>query len=220
MKKQPITHLIIDTSSSNEFDNGGCDYCLVPMTVEYIAYLLDYMDEVRRMHRADNAVYSLECWDGGPLYFQSNDRLQELRDVNGDLAADAPRGEPILLTADPKFNEADFQRVECQSVQVLSEDVWWTAYVKHTNIRIESGHVEKKTLLRILRSLGGTRERRSQPKARPIPPVVRQIHDLLYLDIVDDRDVYNPEKSWDPDILDRVAEIIALHIPRPPQIES
>jgi len=220
MKKHPITHLIIDTSSSNEYDNGDCDYCLVQMTAEYVSYLLDYMDEVRRLHRSDNAVYSLECWDGSPACFKSNDKLQELRDVDGDLAADVPRGESILLTADPKFDEGDFQRVECQSVQILSEDVWWTAYVKHTCIRIESAHVEKKTLLRILRSLGGTRKCRSQPKARPIPPVVRQIHDLLYLDMMNGREFYNPEKSWDPDILDRVAEIIAEYIPRPPQIES
>ena len=220
MKKHPITHLIIDTSSSNEYDSGDCDFCLVQMTAEYIAYLLSYMDEVRRMHRADNAVYSLECWDGSPVYFKSNDKLQELRDVDGDLAADVPRGEPILLTADPKFDEGNFQRVECQSVQILSEDVWWTAYVKHTGIRIESAHVEKKTLLRILRSLGGTRKHRSQPKARPIPPVVRQIHDLLYLDMMNGGECYNPEKEWDADILDRVAEIIAEFIPRPPQIES
>jgi len=219
-KKQPITHLIIDTSSSNEYDNGDCDYCLIPMTVEYIAYLLDYMDEVCGMHRADNAVYSLECWDGSPVYFKSNDTLQELRDVDGDLAADVPRGESILLTAGPKFDEGDFQRVECQSVQILSEDVWWTAYVKHTGIRIESAHVEKKTLLRVFRSLGGTRERRSQPKARPIPPVIRQIHDLLYLDMKNGREFHNPEKEWDADILDRVAEIISEYIPRPPQIES
>jgi hypothetical protein len=220
MKKQPITHLIIDTSSSNEYDNGDCDYCLVPMTVEYISYLLNYMDEVRRMHRADNAVYSLECWDGGPWYFRDNDRLGELRDVDGDLAADIERGEPIFLAVDPKFNEEDFQRVDCMSVQILSEDVWWTAYVKHTGIRIETAHIEKKTLLRIFRSLGGTREHHGRSRAKPIPPAVRRIHDLLYLDMKNGREFYNPEKNWDADVLDRVAEIVAEFIPRPPQIES
>ena len=169
MKKTPITHLVIDTSSTNEDYNGDCDYCLVPMTAAYISYMLNYMDEVRRLHRADNAVYGLECWDAGPRYFRYNGKLETLRDVDGNIAADVPRGEPILLTADPQFTQEDFQCVECQSVQLLSDDVWWTAYVKHANIRIETAHVEKKTLLRILRSLGGDRQRLDRPEAYPRP---------------------------------------------------
>jgi hypothetical protein len=220
MKKPPITHLVIDTSSSDEYDNGGCDYCLVPMTAEYIAYLLDSMDEVRRMHQADNAVYSLECWDGSPLYVRSSGKLQELRDVDGELAADVPRGQPILLAADPQFDEGDFQRVECQSVQVLSEDLWWTACVKHTGIRIESAHIEKKTLLRIFRSLGGIRERLSRPKARPVPTVARRIHDVLYLDNENGREFYEPDKSWDADTIAAIAEIVAQYVPRPVQIQA
>jgi hypothetical protein len=220
MKKKPITHLIIDTSSSNEYDNGDCDYCLVQMTAEYVSYLLDYMDEVRRLHRTDKSIYAIEFWDGSPRCFRVNDKLQDLRDIDGDLAADVPRGEPILLTADPGFSQDDFQRVECQTVQISNDNVWWTAYVKHTGIRIESAHVEKKALLRIQRSLGCVRESRCQAKVKPVHPSIHGIHDLLYLDMQNGREFYNPDKTWDPDILDRVAEIIAQYIPRPPQIES
>jgi hypothetical protein len=185
------------------------------MTAEYISYLLAYMDEVRRMHRADDAVYSLECWDGSFSYFQFNDKLEELRDVDGNLVVDVPRGEPILLTADPQFREDDFQRVECQTVQILSEDAWWTAYVKHTNTRIESAHVEKRTLLRILRSLGGDWKHRGNARAKPIPPAVRRIHDLLYLDMKNGREFYNLTKVWDCDTLTQIAEVVAKYIPRP-----
>ena len=215
MKKLPITHLIIDTSSSNEYDSGDCDYCLVQMTAEYVAYLLSHMDEVRRLRRADNGIYAIKIWDTSPRCFRFNDKLQELRDIDGDLADDVQPGEPILLTADPGFSEDDFQRVECQTVQITNDDVWWTSYVKHTGIRIESAQIQKKTLLRIQRSLGGTRESRNCPNAKTVPPAIRRIHDLLYLDMKNGRESYNPHKSWDSNTMAMVAEIIAEFIPRP-----
>ena len=152
--KPPITHLILGTTSSNEFDNGDCDYCLVPMTAEYVAYLLGYMDKVRRLHRADNSVYSLECFDCSPRYFKDNDRLQELRDIEGEMAGEVLPDDPVLLTANPGFSDDDYQRVDCQGVQILSNDLWWTAYVKHTGIRIETAYVDRQTLQRVRRAFG------------------------------------------------------------------
>ena len=49
----------------------------------------------------------------------------------------------------------------------------------------------------------------------PSHPGIQKIHDLLYLDIMDDRDVYNPDKEWDIDMLSIIAEIVAAYIPRP-----
>ena len=61
MSKPPITHLIIDTSSSDENYTGDCDYALVPMTDVYVTDILWYMEEVVRLHKADDSVYSIEC---------------------------------------------------------------------------------------------------------------------------------------------------------------
>ncbi len=215
MSGGPIGHLIIDTTSTNEGDNGGCDFCLVPMTAEYINHLLGHMDEIRRLHRADESVYSLECWDGSSMYFPDNDWFQELCDIDGHRAADAPGGEPILLAADSRFDETDFRRVECQLVHFVRDEVRWTAHVRHANILIESAHVEKKTLLKILRSLGGVREPRRHAKARPVPPVARRIHDLLYLDTKGGRPRYNADRTWDADTMAAIAEVVAKYIPRP-----
>ena len=55
----------------------------------------------------------------------------------------------------------------------------------------------------------------TQSQARPSGHSA--IHDLLYLDMKNGREFYNPEKNWDPDVLDRVAEIVAEFIPRPPR---
>jgi hypothetical protein len=219
MSKPPITHLVIDTSSTNEDYNGDCDYALVPMTAVYVADLLWYMAEVGRLHRADDSVYDLECWDGTPSYFRFNDRLEAIRDIYGDLAVDVPRGEPILLANDPRFGEEEFQRVECQTVQASVDEVWWTAYVKHTNVRIETARVSKKTLLKIQDRF--PEEERRHTGKRPVPPhpAVRHIHDLLYLDMQGKRTFYNPDKIRDCHTLAQIAEVVAKYIPRPSSVK-
>ncbi|MBE3109518.1 MAG: hypothetical protein IMZ46_03235 [Acidobacteria bacterium] len=185
-----------------------------------MADLLWYMDEVTRLHRADDSVYNLECWDATPSYFRFNDRLEAIRDIYGDLAVDVPRGEPILLTADPGFKEEDFQRVECCTVQIATDEVWWTAYVKHTNVRIETARVSKKVLLEIWNRF--PKEEGGPPARRSVPshPAVRQIHDLLYLDMRGSRTFYDSDKVWNADTLTHIAEVVARYIPRPRKHDS
>ena len=149
MNTEPITHLIIDTSSSNEDYNGDCDFCLVQMSLQYVADLLGYIDQVAQMRKADDSVYNIECWDATPSYFRYNDKVETIRDIDGNLINEVPEGGPLLLTAAPDFDDDDFQRVECGTVQVSHNEVWWTCYVKHTNVRIETAHVSRKTLLKI-----------------------------------------------------------------------
>jgi hypothetical protein len=215
MSKPPITHLIIDTSSTDENFDGDCDYALVPMTPDYVEDLLWYMSEVARMRRADESLYSIELWDATPAYFRWNLRLETVQDVYGESAAEVPRGEPILLTADPGLDQEDFQEVECRTVQAAEDEVWWTAYVKHTNVRIETAHIPRKVFLEIRRRFasaeGGTPPRRSVG----VHPAVRQIHDLLYLDMRGERECYDPDKTWNADTLTRIAEVVARYIPRP-----
>lgn len=219
MNKSPITHLAIDTSSTNENFNGDCDFALVPLTAAYVADLLWYMAEVARLHRADDSVYNIECWDATPSYFRFNERLETIRDIHGGLAADVPRGEPILLTADPQFKEDDFQRVECQTVQAAEDEVWWSAYVKHTNVRIETARVSKKILLNIQDRF--PKEEGGCPAKRSVPPhpAVRQIQDLLYLDMQGKRTFYNPDKIRDCHTLTQIAEVVARYVPRPPPVK-
>jgi len=219
MSKPPITHLIMDTSSTDDNYNGDCDYAVVPMTASYVADLLWYMDEVVRLHKADDSVYNLECWDATPSYFRLSDRLEEIRDIYGDLAVNVPRGEPILLTEDPKVGEEEFQRVECRTVQASVDEVWWTAYVKHTSVRIETARVSKKILLKIQDRFPEAERRHTSKRAVPPHPAIRHIHDLLYLDMQGKRMFYSPEKVWDANTLTQIAEVVARYIPRPPPVK-
>lgn len=211
----PITHLLIDTSSSDSDDNGECDVALVPLAPDAVDDLLRYMDEVADLARADAGVYSLECWDATPSYFRINDRLDVVRDVRGRPAVDVLPGEPVLLTADPRFDPGDRQRVECQTVQVSRDTVWWTAYVKHTSIRIETAHVPRKVLQRIASRFPGEGRRFAQRPCRSARQALRRIHDVLYLDMKGSTSFYDADKQWDADTLTCIADIVARYIPRP-----
>ncbi|MCY2931091.1 MAG: hypothetical protein NTV86_16705, partial [Planctomycetota bacterium] len=64
--------------------------------------------------------------------------------------------------------------------------------------------------------LGGVGESRRHAKARTVPPAIRRIHDLLYLDTKNGRRrSYEPDKSWDADTMAAIAEVVAEFIPRP-----
>ena len=226
MSKKAITHLIIDTSSSNEYYNAECDYVLVEMTPEYVAGLLEYMERVAQMHRVDKNFYRLELWDYRPLYFSYTEKFEALRDVSGHLATEVPQGEPILLDATPDFTmdaldrlkrDDCFQRVECQLVRITDDDVSWACYPKHTNVRIASATVVKKTLIEIQRRFGVREYRRPRDKTKAAYLALQRIHDLLYLDLKDGREVYDPDKCWDSETMSAIAEIVAEHIPRPKQ---
>lgn len=214
MKPQPITHLLTDTVSSDPDYNGDCDLCLVPLSAKYVSYLLNWMDEVARLCRRDKNVYSIRCWDGMPGYFRLNDKLEQLHDINGN-PVDASLDKPVLLAADPQFAERDGQRVECKAIQISNDSLWWTAHVKHTGIRIESAWIGKEILLQVQQSFGSVQV--TKPTKAPVHPVLQQLHDLLYLDIRQGKEFYNPDNPWDANTIAAVAEIVAKHIPRPAQ---
>jgi hypothetical protein len=170
------------------------------------------------MQQADPQVYGIELWDNSPVYLRSDEKVQAIRDIGGRLVEDVPEGEPALMAGELAFGDADAQPVECQTVQVCEDEVWWTACVRHTGIRIESARIPKKTLLRVQRSLGGARGPTRAGEA--VHPAIQRIHDLLYLDMKAGREFQHPDKSWSPDTLDAIAVVVAEFIPRPPPDEA
>ena len=151
MSKPIITHIVLDTSCTNEYLESTVDYCLIPMTPQYVADILKYMDIMARMYKKDEGIYNVERWDYHARYLCFNDKMETLQDIHGNILCDVPGGEPILLTADPEFVETAFARVECQTIQISHLEIWWTAYIKHANDRVETMHLAKKVLLDIQR---------------------------------------------------------------------
>lgn len=163
MRKKPTFHLIIDTSSCNEFNNGDCDFGLILLTPAYIKELLQYQGMVTFLHWADDRVYNLEYWDDTCRFFRENDKLCGLKDIHNHPIEYILPKDPIILGSDPEIAADDFQAVECQTVSVGTRDIWWTGYVKHTNIRIETAHIDCQVLARLQRKLPQRQGRSPSP---------------------------------------------------------
>ena len=156
MKTQPITHIILDTTVTDDRYFGDYDYCLVPMTLEYVAKLLKYMAQARRIWKADNHVSCVERWDNSGRYLGFNDKMESLRDIHGTLLCDVSGEDPILLNGDPQFPETAFSRVECQALHVSHDGLWYSTYIKNSNVRLETSEVSRKTLCLIRKSFNPT----------------------------------------------------------------
>jgi len=52
-------------------------------------------------------------------------------------------------------------------------------------------------------------------QSQNVPEGIQRIYDLLYLDVVNDRELYDPDKQWNADTISMVAEVVAEYIPRP-----
>ena len=151
MTKSLITHVMLDISCSNENLGPNPDYAWIPLTPEYVVEILKYMDLVARLYKKDNHLYCLKRWDYGAQFVSWFEHLETIRDVRDRIASDIPRGEPILLSVELELPDTAFVRVECMTIQISHNDVWWTAYIKHTSDRVESMRISKKVLRDIQR---------------------------------------------------------------------
>ena len=158
MSKKPTPYLIVDTSGSIEY-RGDCDFGLISLTPAYVKELLQYRNMVSFLHWADDRLYNLEYFDDTCRYFRDNDQLVGLKDIHDRPIGGMPKGEPVILGSVPEIAAYDFSEVECQTVQVGTQEIWWVGYVKHTNIRIETAHINCRVLERLPRRFSHRQER-------------------------------------------------------------
>ncbi|RPI61962.1 MAG: hypothetical protein EHM48_04845 [Planctomycetaceae bacterium] len=130
--------------------------------------------------------------------------------------------ENAVIETAPPVSQAPQRTAEDIRAQELREsrDILCAAVIRHTSIQIESAQIQKKTLLRIMRSLGGIHDARGCSKSRPIPQAVQRIHDLLYLDMKNGREFYNPSKERDSETITMIEQVVAEFIPMPTSIQS
>ena len=142
--KTTIT-ILMDLYSDDVCSSDGYDFLVIALTRDTLAELLSYCSFMETLQQQNPWVYNLECWDASPVCISQCDELFNLVDVSGLIFDDRVNGQPFWPTTDLP-NGLDYQPIDCQTVQISSDEIWWSCFIKHTLMRLESSHVSKETL--------------------------------------------------------------------------
>lgn len=131
------------------YDENGSDavWAVVTLTTKYIATLISRIDLFSGLKHAISDLCHIEEFD----YAVDHIKYGTTLDTVGDLAADEGWHE-ISEKRLPKDTDLTVS-VECCVLIVDERDVYWEAYLKHTQIRIATAHFSREDLARIAESL-------------------------------------------------------------------
>jgi hypothetical protein len=141
-----MTTLITRTCSSNEHYNGDGDLVVITITPEDAKRYLDLIDQFCALRDSGlgTSLYKLVLWNNDVDYVRGGVDDEYEEEVWDDQA------DP-LDDSDPRIAEykGGAVRVECSTVSICADRVYWQTIVKHSSVRLESGSVTYATLKEI-----------------------------------------------------------------------
>ena len=126
--------IFLSTTSSHEDYKGECDIAVVEMTKELAELILKRAEIFRELHAKDRMLVHMDYFDYSANYFQ----ISYEDDIEEELQANTYDGP---AESDYVFPEERRQSTECDQMVLTDDSVYWACFVKHTNIRIETGAI-------------------------------------------------------------------------------
>ena len=137
--------ILMDIYSDDVCSSDGYDFLIINLTRETLAEWLSFCSFIETLQQQNPWVYNLECWDASPVCISQCDELFDLVDINGLVFDDRVNGQSFWPATDLP-DGLDYQPIDCQTVQIGSDEIWWSCYIKHTSARLESAHISKDQL--------------------------------------------------------------------------
>lgn len=130
----------------------GGDHDCVPIAAvisvgkDHAEQLLCLMEEADRMKKVYPELYGLELWDGSPDWIESAGTVNE--ETAGLLDVLNSENE-CIEQEDIDTEGAEMSRVECGTIFVQPDEVYWLAIVKHTDVKVETSALLLKDIEKI-----------------------------------------------------------------------
>ena len=137
--------ILLDLYSFDAYAGSGYDFMVVNLSRAYLAELLSFCSMIETLQQHNSWIYNLECWDVSLVCISQCDLLYDLTDSAGLVFDDRLNGRPFWPTTKLP-DDLDYQPIDCKTVQIGSDEIWWSCFIKHTSVRLESAHVSKDQL--------------------------------------------------------------------------
>lgn len=154
--------IILNVWSNNPFNNGGCDFAVVELTLELARLALRRIATLCEQKSLDPSVYETYYWGSEAEYFspwidfasQSADTNTACSDLEKLLEEFKADGREMIMSAD-KFTllESQIARVECGQMIVREDSISFTAIPKHTDFFVTTAEIPKDVVQRAATSL-------------------------------------------------------------------
>jgi hypothetical protein len=127
--------LLLRVTCDNEWVDDPAVAALVAMDPEYASLLLGRIKLAADLKAKEPGFYGLEFWSCAPTWVGWNDTL----------AAHIEDG-TVILSHVPDGILSNPIRVDCVTMNVTEDDVFWTAYQKYTGARLSTWPITKAEL--------------------------------------------------------------------------
>lgn len=144
--------LILKCTSNDPDYTGQAEYTFLNLTPQLAKHLLEKLDifAATKAKYPEHEVYELVCWDSPVIMFGVGDQsAEELPEPLSSLAAQADN-EEVVEVPDNLVVPPDFVAVmECPQT-IVSEDIKFFGYPRHTSVQITTAGLSRELLIKAI----------------------------------------------------------------------
>jgi hypothetical protein len=114
--------------NGGDFESDSPEIAIVDLETRQIEDILSKCNKAQREAIEDTSFYKLEYFDYSPTFFSDTNLDEEKSELVEEC-------EPVIVDVEPTGKRV---RVDCVALNIKPEEIFWSAYTKHSNTRVET----------------------------------------------------------------------------------
>jgi len=133
-----------------DFAGDGSDYAVTELSLESVTHMLNLMDEAYNLKQRIGSLHTIEIFEGRFDWFSYYEEMDEvLREAKRVSGTEGDMYGVYFVPDDFEYPEDNHERMECETVMVAPDEIWWEAYLKYSDITYRTIRLTRADLMEI-----------------------------------------------------------------------